>query len=442
MTVLRCSKSRYLGIALLFVLSGCANQRVSPPPAGEELQPPWGAVNIDYTDAASEDIFSEEALSAAAEFAEEYHRANTGERIPFRVLALSGGGSRGAYGAGVLTGWTVTGMRPEFDVVTGISTGALQATAAFLGPDYDQALAAFNDVDNEDIFISAGTTALLTKESIYDTAPLKAMLAELLDRETIDAVAAEHRKGRHLFIGTTNLDANAFTIWNMGMIASSDRPDRYQQYRNVVLASASFPVAFPPVYFPVTTREGETYYQMHVDGGARESIFVWAYLAELQQQLNKLGLDWDQDIVPQIYLLNNGKVFTDQTYQPVQADTFSIALRSIESLSRKNVAASIYYIWSAGLVYGASISLAFIPQDYDLSKLDVLEFDRSEMDRLFRFGQKQAIADQAWITRKSIENMDELEEMLDIYEMLEPSTPGTDGEEELRDLSGDQKPGS
>jgi predicted acylesterase/phospholipase RssA len=141
--IFRCSEFRYLGFVLAFLISGCASQRVSPPTEGDSLLLPWGAVNIDYTDATSEAIFTDEALNAAADFIQEYHHSNPGERIPYRVLALSGGGSRGAYGAGVLAGWTATGTRPEFDVVTGISTGALQATAAFLGPDYDVSLAAF-----------------------------------------------------------------------------------------------------------------------------------------------------------------------------------------------------------------------------------------------------------------------------------------------------------
>jgi predicted patatin/cPLA2 family phospholipase len=431
------ARHRWLCIALLFLLSGCAIERVSPPPAGEPLRLPWGAVNVQYTDDSSEAIFSDDALRAAAKVADEYRRSASGDRIPYRILALSGGGSRGAYGAGVLAGWTAKGSRPEFDVVTGISTGALQATAAFLGPDYDTALKAFNDVENDDIFTSAGTTALITKESIYDTTPLKTMLAKLLDEKTINAVAAEYAKGRQLFIGTTNLDANAFTIWNMGRIASSDRPDRFQVYRDVVLASASFPVAFPPVYFPVTTEQGDTYYQMHVDGGARESIFVFTYLAELEQQFQKIGLNWDEDIDPQIYLLTNGQLFTDHVYQPVQADTFSIALRSIESLSRKNVVASIYYIWSSGLVNGASISLAFIPQAYDLSKLDILEFDRDEMNRLFQFGYQQSVGGSAWMTQQPVEDLNDLEELLDIYEIIEPTTPGTGGEEELKSLSAD-----
>ena len=127
----------------------------------------------------------------------------------------------------------------------------------------------------------------------------------------------------------------------------------------------------------------------------------------------------------------------DRTYKSVKADTLSIALRSIESLSRKNVAASIYYIWSAGLVHGASISLSFIQQDYDLSNLDILQFDSAEMNRLFRYGHDLSVGGRAWITRESVDNMEDLQEMLDIYDMMEPSTPGTEGEDELRDLSED-----
>lgn len=281
----------------------------------------------------------------------------------------------------------------------------------------------------------AGTTALFTKDSLYDTAPLRAMLTKLLDEKTIDAVAAEHIRGRRLFIGTTNLDANAFTVWDMGKIASSDRPDRLQTYRDVVLASASFPLAFPPVYFPITTETGETYYQMHVDGGARESVFVFTYLAELQQQLGLLGLDWDEDIEPQIFILNNGKLFTDHSYQPVKADTLSIALRSIESLSRKNVVASIYYIWSSGLANGISINLTFIPESYDLSRLPMLEFDVSEMLSLYQFGFDQSVSSQAWLLREPTDNLDGLQEIFDIYDLLEPVVPHSGGEEDLLEIS-------
>jgi hypothetical protein len=445
--VLQCFKAGkssrvWLFITLVLLLSGCVAERVKPPPAGESLRLHWGAVSIDYTDATSESIFTEEAIKAATEVAQAYHEGDKSDRIPYRILALSGGGSRGAYGAGVLSGWTTAGSRPEFDVVTGISTGALQATAAFLGSDYDEALNAFNNVSNDDIFRSAGTAALFTQESIYDTAPLRAMLAGLLDNKTIDAVAARYLKGSHLFIGTTNLDANVFTVWNMGRIAASKRPDRYQVYRDVVLASASFPVAFPPVYFPVTTEQGDTYYQMHVDGGARESIFVYVFLAELEQQLQELGLDWDEDIGPQIYLLNNGQLFTDHTYQPVPADTFSIALRSIESLSRKNMVSSIYYIWTSGLVYGASISLAFIPQAYDLSNLDILEFDSEEMHRLYQFGYDQSLNERAWITQEAVDSLEDMEDVLNIYDIIQPIIPGTGGEEKLEQLSNDQEPES
>lgn len=433
MTALRCSVSCLT--VLLLTLSGCATDRVSPPPAGEKLQPHWGAVSVEYDEESSKYQFSDEYMQSATKFVDEFRLNHPGERIPFRILALSGGGSRGAFGAGVLTGWSETGTRPEFDIVTGISTGALQATAAFLGPEYDRTLKTYIEVTNEDIYTNSGLLALFTRESLYDTAPLRALLEQQLSEEIVDAVAAEHAKGRRLFIGTTNLDANTFTVWDMGEIASSNHPDRLRTFRDVVLASASFPLAFPPVYFPIKTAGGEIYYQMHVDGGVRESVFVYVYLGELQRQIEQLNLDWDEDIDPQIFVLNNGQLFTDREYKPVKNNTLSIAMRSIESLARKNVAASIYYIWSAGLIHGAGIRLAFIPQTYNLSGLDILEFDPEEMRRLYDFGHEQAVNGNAWLVRDPTDNLDELEDMIDIYEMLEPMAPGTVGEQELKKVA-------
>jgi hypothetical protein len=111
-------------------------------------------------------------------------------------------------------------------VVTGISTGALMATFAFLGPEYDDRLRAYTQVTNDDIYIARGPLAALTSDALRDTAPLRDLLARQIDAEVLEAVARAHvEEGRRLFVGTTNLDANTFTMWDMGAIAASDRPD-------------------------------------------------------------------------------------------------------------------------------------------------------------------------------------------------------------------------
>ena len=206
----------------------------------------------------------------------------------------------------MLSGWTVRGDRPQFDVVTGISTGSLMATHAFLGSDFDNELAMYKNISNDDVFRKRSKLKFLRSTAALDTAPLREQLLSVITEETLDLVAAEHRAGRRLFIGTTNLDANQFVIWDMGVIAESDRPDRLQRYIDVVMASAAFPVAFPPVYIEVEGEAG-TYTQMHADGGIRESAFFFDFIDELYRAADAAGLSVD-DFKQELNLLINGKI--------------------------------------------------------------------------------------------------------------------------------------
>jgi predicted acylesterase/phospholipase RssA len=166
----------------------------------------------------------------------------------YTALALSGGGANGAFGAGFLCGWTEAGTRPEFKLVTGISTGALIAPAAFLGPEYDQKLRdIYTKVATEDIMDVRSFLTLLWSESLAKIAPLQTLIERNVDQEVFEAVAEAHNRGRRLYIGTTNLDAQRFVVWNMGAIATSGHPRALELFRKVMLASASIPAAFPPV---------------------------------------------------------------------------------------------------------------------------------------------------------------------------------------------------
>jgi hypothetical protein len=163
---------------------------------------------------------------------------------PTHALVLSGGGSNGAFGAGFLSGWTQAATRPTFKLVTGISTGALIAPYAFLGPDFDDELErAFTTVTNKDVFKIRSPFTVLRKDSLTRTDPLADRIEEVIDDEMLRAIAAEHRVGRRLYVGTTNLDAQRIMIWNMGAIATSGHPDALDLFRKVLLASASIPVA-------------------------------------------------------------------------------------------------------------------------------------------------------------------------------------------------------
>ena len=190
------------------------------------------------------------------------------------ILVLSGGGSDGAYGAGLLNGWSDRTGRPEFALVTGISTGALIAPFAFLGSEYDEELERFYTNTGTDDLVDLQIFSALTGKvlGLTNTTKLQETLSQVITPAFLDRVAEEHAKGRRLLIGTTNLDAQRPVTWDIGAIASSGFPAREQLVRNVLLASASIPGAFPPVLFNVVVN-GKRYSEMHVDGGVTRQLF-------------------------------------------------------------------------------------------------------------------------------------------------------------------------
>ena len=194
---------------------------------------------------------------------EEGYRVFAGSRKgPLTILALSGGGADGAYGAGFLKGWSESGQRPEFDIVTGSSVGALIAPLAFLGPGYDDRLEAiFTSGATDDLMRIAGVNALVGSGA-FKAGPMKELISKYADDRLIDAVAARYRRGKVLIVATTNLDTQSTTLWNMGEIASSYSPERYDLFRSVLAASAAIPGIFPPV-----TIRGHRY----MDGGMRSA---------------------------------------------------------------------------------------------------------------------------------------------------------------------------
>jgi hypothetical protein len=241
-------------------------------------------------------------MSAAHAVFDEGARTPDG-RPRLALLALSGGGARGAFGAGLLTGWTRSGTRPRFAAVTGISTGALMGTFAFLGPQYDGELERFYTATTDaDIFADRGVSGLL-RDAVKDSGPLKRLIERTMDERILDAVAGEHHRGRRFLVGTTNLDSARLVVWDMGAIAASGRPDRQQRFRDVLLASASVPMVFPPVYFPVEW-EGKTYWQMHVDGGAAVIVFLSGFVID---ELNRMtGLKAERgDAAVDFYIVLN-----------------------------------------------------------------------------------------------------------------------------------------
>jgi predicted acylesterase/phospholipase RssA len=305
--------------------------------------------------------------------------------VPINILALSGGGPDGAFAAGLLNGWSTTGTRPQFQLVTGISIGALIAPFAFLGTDYDPALRKlFTEFDTSDVLIFRPFALLFGALGLIDTAPLRATIRTLVDEEMLRRVAAEHRKGRRLLIGTTNIDAGRPVVWNMGAIAEAGDVDLFG---DVMLASASIPGAFPPVLIDVTA-EGERFTEFHVDGGVTRSVILWpdgterlfAHVSEITRSGS-------------IYVIQNNQLLPP--YQPVESSVRQIAARSLSTLIRGQTEGDLTRIYLAAQRVGYDFRLIFVPPN-DAAP-GTTDFDTNYMRRLFETAERIGRAPIPWL---------------------------------------------
>ncbi len=235
--------------------------------------PPDTRVVLDGSDDAVLGRIATEGLRREFAYAEKTGGRELGTA---NYLAISGGGENGAYGAGLLTGWTALGTRPEFKGVTGVSTGALIAPFAFLGPAYDAQLERFyTTIDRGDVMRSRGLITALLRDSLYDSTPLLNLIRGALTPEMVAAIGREYsEKGRLLLVGTTNLDVPVGVLWNIGDIAASGRQDATELIAKILLASASIPGAFPPVMIDIESG-GHHFQEMHVDGGTVAQVMLY-----------------------------------------------------------------------------------------------------------------------------------------------------------------------
>ena len=301
------------------------------------------------------------------------------------ALTLSGGGSSGAFGAGILSGWSETGTRPQFDVVTGISTGSLIAPFAFLGPAYDKQLTeAFTTVSDKDIFERVGLRGVIDTGAFTSNEPLQKMLDKYITEDVINQVAREFRKGRRLLVGTTNLDADRPVIWNMGAIAASGRPDRSKLFKQVILASTSIPGVFPPQYFQVTD-SGKQYEEMHVDGGVTTEVFLMP--AGLSVRDRSLGLK-----KARLYVIRNGR--TTPQFKVVKANLPAIAGSAIGSLIDTQAVGDLYRLYTVSRRDGIDYNVIDIPDTFTVESKS--PFDNHFMRELYKTGYDMGRAGIKW----------------------------------------------
>ena len=305
-------------------------------------------------------------------------------------LAISGGGQNGAFGAGLLLGWTAAGTRPEFTAVTGVSTGALIAPFAFLGPAYDAPLKElYTEITTKDILTQRNVLTGLTSDAMADTKPLQALIKKYITPEVMEALAGEYRKGRRLNVGTTNLDAGRPVIWHITRIAASGHPKALELIHKVLLGSASIPVAFPPVFFNVEVN-GQHYDELHVDGGAASQLILYPIAVDWSRVLEKLKVKG----TPRVYVILNSRY--KPAWQAVTPSVASIAARSIDSLLRTQGIGDLHRAYLATKRDGISFRLAHIPDEFD--EVPKEPFDKEYMGKLFDLGYKLAKSGYPWET--------------------------------------------
>jgi patatin-like phospholipase len=374
-------------IAALFVLTvaSCASQgRLPAVPAVDTARAlPLGLTNARF--------FLEQRAELIAEGQHSIERQREALGLapdaplpPARFLAISGGGDEGAFATGLLVGWTEAGNRPNFEVVTGVSTGALVAPFAFLGPDYDPQLRQlYTTISESDIFIKRGIISGIFKDAFSDTTPLWNMISRRFDAQMMEAVAQEYKKGRLLLIGTTNLDAQRPNIWNIGAIAASGHPGALDLIHKILRASSAVPGAFQPVMIDVLL-DGKPYQELHVDGGAVAQIFLYPP----NISLNRL-LDRDR----QAFLILNGR--NAPGWEDVERRTLPISGRAISTLLHSSGTSDLARIYFVTQRDGVDYNLAFIDGDFT-AKHPAGDFDKTYMTALYDYGYLQARHGYVW----------------------------------------------
>ena len=304
-------------------------------------------------------------------------------------LAISGGGDDGAYGAGLLAGWSARGDRPEFAVVTGVSTGALSAPFAFLGPEYDDQLKRiYTETSAGDIFKPRGFMAAVADDAMADSAPLRDRIQSFVDARMVRRLAEEYDKGRLLLILTTNLDQGRSVIWNIGAIAASGHPRSRALIIDILLASAAVPGVFPPVMINVAV-DGKEYQEMHVDGGAVAQAFLYPPTFKLKAKLKELGI---KNAKTTAYIIRNGRPYRPE--ESVKRQTLKIAQQAISTMTASSGVNDLYRMYLTSKRDGVTFKLAYIEDDFHLPYKG--PFDKAYMNTLFEHGYEVGRAGYSW----------------------------------------------
>jgi len=353
------------GLLLTLTLAGCASapqQRVLSTKA-----PAYAALPNGH------DPLNPDQLSPLYASATEGSESNLTRRIErerghaLNMLSLSGGGQNGAFGAGFLLGWRESGQRPEFDFVGGVSTGSLLATHALLGTPADDALLEemYTQITDKDIYEGRSVFDIISgTDSLRDTAPLQALIAKYITAETLQRVAAAYDDNRLMFVGTTNVDYGQTWVWNMSLLAKHGELDLY---RKVLLASASFPIVFPPVEI-----EGHLF----VDGAARSNVVVPGMGGTERPEPPLYGPG-------NVYLISNGML--DHPPEALRRALGDVAATTVAVMMDQSMQTALTRSYFGAKFLGYHFNMIAIPNEVEIGR-DPLAFDPQQMRAAFDAG--------------------------------------------------------
>jgi len=322
---------------------------------------------------------------------------SAGAALPVvELLAVSGGGEDGAFGAGLLCGWSETGTRPVFNLVTGVSTGALTAPFAYLGPRYDGVLRdVYTNISLRDVAVSRSYIAAVFEDALADTTPLYHTISRHLNEAMLADLARAYDEGRLLLIGTTNLDAQIPVVWNIGAIAKSGDPRALDLIRRILLASAAVPGAFPPVMVDVELN-GERYQEMHVDGGAFAQAFLYPRaVGEAREARRRRGVRVRE---ARAWVIRNARL--DPGWASVDRRTFGIIGRAISTMIYTSGFNDVLRMYNSAREDGVDYNLAYIGSDFTSELKE--PFDQAYMRALFDYGYQGGRAGFQWAKRPPI----------------------------------------
>ncbi len=316
------------------------------------------------------------------------------KRAPI-LLSISGGGAGGAFSVGALEGWTSTGRRPSFDVVTGVSTGAFIAPFAFLGPRYDSLLRQlYTSGEAEGLAKAKFLPFALFGQSLLEQEPLRAVVERYITLKLLGEIAEEDKKGRRLFILTTNLDTQQAVLWNMGAIAAKQTPQSLSLFRDVMLASASIPGVFPAVKIK-SVIDGRSIEELHSDGASSAQFLTLPEAAFISPRSPPPSARRSR-----IYVLVNNTLMPE--FALTKDETLPVAARAYSIMVKSQTKNGLYATYEFARLHGIEFRVASIDRSVPYKFRD--PFNTDYMRTVYRIGYQNAVSGQLWKDVPSFRN--------------------------------------